>query len=169
MNKVFFHKEYHSKKNTNSHIIFICDHATNVIEKKYKNLGLKNKTIKTHIAWDIGAKKISLLLAKNLMQSCFFSNFSRLLIDPNRSKKSGDLIIKRSFEQLIPGNLKITKQDRLYRIKKYYDVYHDGLNKFINGSVNFTNIFMKKNSESSLWKIFIATLPINVHIIMPIT
>ena len=25
-----------------------------------------------------------------------------------------------------------------------------GLNKFINGSVNFTNIFMKKNSESSL-------------------
>ena len=40
MNKVFFHKEYHSKQNTNSHIIFICDHATNVIEKKYKNLGL---------------------------------------------------------------------------------------------------------------------------------
>ena len=42
------------------------------------------------------------------------------------------------------------------------------LNKLINGSVNFTKTFMKKNSESSLWKIFIATLPINVHIITPI-
>ena len=79
MNKVFFHKEYDSKKNTSSHIIFICDHATNVIEKKYKNLGLKNKTIKTHIAWDIGAKKISLLLAKNLMQSCFFFKFFKIV------------------------------------------------------------------------------------------
>ena len=38
---------------------------------------------------------------------------------------------------------------------------------FINGSVNFTNAFIKKNSESSFWKIFIATLPIKVHIITP--
>ena len=35
----------------------------------------------------------------------------------------------------------------------------------IKGSVNFTKTFMKKKSESSLWKIFIATLPINVHIL----
>ena len=33
---------------------------------------------------------------------------------------------------------------------------------------NLTKTFMKKNSESSLWKIFIATLPIKVHIITPI-
>ncbi len=143
MNKVFFYKEYDSKKNTDSHIIFICDHATNIIEKNYKNLGLKNKIIKTHIAWDIGAKKISLLLAKNLKQSCFFSNFSRLLIDPNRSKKSGDLIVKRSFEQLIPGNLKITQQERSHRIKNYYDVYHDGLSKFIKKkNDNYKNIYL---------------------------
>ena len=42
-----------------------------------------------------------------------------------------------------------------------------GLNKRINGFVNFTNAFMKKNSESSLWKMFIATLPIRVHIMTP--
>ena len=42
-----------------------------------------------------------------------------------------------------------------------------GLNIAINGLVNLTNTFIKKNSESSLWKMFIATLPISVHIIMP--
>ena len=42
-----------------------------------------------------------------------------------------------------------------------------GLNKRINGFVNFTNAFMKKNSEFSLWKMFIATLPIRVHIMTP--
>jgi len=42
-----------------------------------------------------------------------------------------------------------------------------GLNILINGLVNLTNTFMKKNSESSFWKIFIATLPIKVHMIIP--
>ena len=42
-----------------------------------------------------------------------------------------------------------------------------GLNNFIKGFVYLTNTLMKKNCESSLWKIFIATRPINVHMIMP--
>ena len=35
------------------------------------------------------------------------------------------------------------------------------------GLVNFTKTFIKKNSESSLWKIFIADLPIRVYITAP--
>ena len=35
------------------------------------------------------------------------------------------------------------------------------------GFVNFTNTFIKKNSESSFWKIFIADLPIRVYITTP--
>ena len=42
-----------------------------------------------------------------------------------------------------------------------------GLKMVSNGLVNLTNTFIKKNSESSFWKIFIATLPIKVHIITP--
>jgi hypothetical protein len=41
------------------------------------------------------------------------------------------------------------------------------LNKLMNGCVILTNILMKKNAESSLWKMFIADLPISVHIIIP--
>ena len=35
------------------------------------------------------------------------------------------------------------------------------------GLVNFTNTFIKKNSESSFWKMFIADLPISVYITTP--
>ena len=42
-----------------------------------------------------------------------------------------------------------------------------GLNNLIIGFVYLTNTFIKKKSESSLWKMFIATLPIKVHIIIP--
>ena len=38
---------------------------------------------------------------------------------------------------------------------------------FIIGFVDLTKIFIKKNSESSFWKIFIAVRPIKVHIIIP--
>ena len=42
------------------------------------------------------------------------------------------------------------------------------LKGLIIGFVNLTNIFIKKKLESSLWKIFIADLPMSVHIIVPI-
>ena len=35
------------------------------------------------------------------------------------------------------------------------------------GLVNFTKAFIKKNSESSFWKMFIADLPIRVYITTP--
>ena len=41
------------------------------------------------------------------------------------------------------------------------------LNNLITGLVIFTKAFIKKKLESSLWKIFIADLPIKVHIIIP--
>ena len=41
------------------------------------------------------------------------------------------------------------------------------LNGFIIGLVNFTKAFIKKKLESSLWNMFIADLPIRVHIIIP--
>ena len=47
-------------KDTNlSKIILLCDHASNYIPKKYKNLGLKLSDVNKHIGWDIGALKVA--------------------------------------------------------------------------------------------------------------
>ena len=77
-------------------MIFICDHASNFIPSNYKNLGLKDKHLKSHIAYDLGAKKLTLILSEKLEQTSFYANFSRLLIDPNRSELSNDLILSES-------------------------------------------------------------------------
>ena len=42
MNDVYTIKEF-QKKNRKKHLIFICDHASNFIPKKYNLLGLKKK------------------------------------------------------------------------------------------------------------------------------
>ena len=69
-----------SNFNSKNHIIFICDHATNNIDKKYKNQFLHKNILDSHVAYDIGAKSLTLNLTKKLKQSCIFSNFSPLRI-----------------------------------------------------------------------------------------
>lgn len=117
-------------KNNSFPYIFICDHATNMIPKYLKNLGLKNKQLASHIAWDIGAKELTIKLAKDLNSLCCFSNFSRLLIDPNRSKRSFESIVSSQDGHRIPGNQKIKISDFKNRLKYYYS-YHKNLKLFI--------------------------------------
>ena len=115
----------------NKQILFICDHSSNFIPTKYKKLGLKKEVIYSHIAWDIGAKELTLKLSKNMNACCFFSNFSRLLIDPNRKIDDDDLIIRDSFGQFIPGNEKLSKLERENRINFFYNKYHNNLERII--------------------------------------
>ena len=58
MEPVFFAKEFENK-NFSNHIVFICDHASNYIPRKYRKLGISNSDLGSHIAFDIGAKNLN--------------------------------------------------------------------------------------------------------------
>ena len=75
---------YNTIKNNNTNILFICDHASNIIPSKYKNLGLSQKLLSEHISYDIGAAGLTQKMANLMNAQAILSNFSRLLIDPNR-------------------------------------------------------------------------------------
>ena len=129
--KIFSKKEFDNPKYFDKHIIFICDHASYKIPKKFDNLGLTNEHLKSHIGWDIGAKEIAVILAKELGQSIFMSNYSRLLIDLNRSINSKSLVIPKSFGIEIPMNIRLSARKKKNRIETYYEPYHQGLKKFL--------------------------------------
>jgi len=142
MKPVFFAKEFENNNLTN-HIVFICDHASNYIPRRYHKLGISKIDLKSHIAFDIGAKNLTINLAKKLKQSYFLSNFSRLLIDPNRKEVDRELIAVRSFDVDVPRNLNISDREREYRINFYYDVYHTNLAAFVKKKINkYTNVFL---------------------------
>ena len=63
MNDVYTIKEF-QKKNRKKHVIFICDHASNFIPKKYNLLGLKKKYMSSHIAYDIGAREFCIEITR---------------------------------------------------------------------------------------------------------
>ena len=142
MEPVFFAKEFENRNFIN-HIVFICDHASNYIPRKYRKLGISDSDLESHIAFDIGAKNLTINLAKKLKQSYFISNFSRLLIDPNRKEIDRELITVRSFGVEIPKNLYISAQEKEHRINFFYNDYHQNLRNFVKTKINkYKNVFL---------------------------
>jgi len=131
MNDIFTIKEFKKKNRKKNHLIFICDHASNFIPSDYNNLGLEEKHLKSHIAFDLGARKFCQVLSEILKQTSFYANFSRLLIDTNRSEYSNQLIISKSAEIEIPGNQNIDNSEKEKRLKLFHRQYHQGLSNLI--------------------------------------
>ena len=67
-------------------IVILCDHARNRVPETYGSLGLPSTEFERHIAYDIGAEAITRGLAERLKCPAVLSNFSRLLINPNRGE-----------------------------------------------------------------------------------
>ena len=131
-------------ENSESNFLIICDHASNHIPSKYKNLGLNEEILTTHIAYDIGAKEVASHLAKCLKCPLVMSNFSRLLIDANRGIDDPTLVMKISDGMIIQGNEEISFlkncNEKKHRIASYYNIYHNKISEIIDRSLK-KNIF----------------------------
>ena len=112
-------------------LLIVADHASNYIPKNYNNLGLTKKEILTHKAYDPGVRDLAINLSKKLNSQLVLGQYSRLLIDCNRDVDDPTLISVISDRKLILGNIKITKQERVNRINKIYNPYHEKIKKKI--------------------------------------
>ena len=65
-----------------SGLLLLCDHARNTVPPGYGNLGVAPEQFERHIGYDIGARSVTLELARRLGTPACLSTFSRLLIDP---------------------------------------------------------------------------------------
>ena len=89
-------------------ILIVADHASNFIPQKYNNLGLSQRLMKSHIAYDLGIKELSLALSKKLKASLVIGEYSRLLIDPNRGIMDPTLIPSISDGTQIDQNVNLS-------------------------------------------------------------
>jgi predicted N-formylglutamate amidohydrolase len=112
---------------TPSSLVLACDHASAFIPAAYDRLGLCDVQLSRHIAYDIGAADVVRALAEQLGCAAVLSNFSRLLIDPNRGEDDPTLIMKISDGAIVAGNARLTAQDRQERLERFYRPYHAAL------------------------------------------
>jgi len=103
-----------------------CDHASNRVPSAVNGgtLGLPEADMSRHIAYDVGAAGLSRALGQALDAPVILSNFSRLVIDPNRGEDDPTLVMQLYDGTLIPANRGITLQEKEARLNAYHRPYH---------------------------------------------
>lgn len=105
-------------------LILLCDHASNALPPDYQGLGVPAAQRERHIAYDIGARDLTLGLADRLGATAVLSRFSRLLIDLNRGLDDPTLIMQISDGAVVPGNRELSEAERAQRIARFHQPYH---------------------------------------------
>jgi len=111
--------------------VLTCDHATNTVPGDVGggggDLGLDPGDMERHIAYDVGAAGVTRALADLLGAPAVLSNFSRLVIDPNRGLEDPTLLMKLYDGTVIPANRYADDAEKARRVAAYYEPYHDAI------------------------------------------
>jgi predicted N-formylglutamate amidohydrolase len=103
-----------------------CDHATNRIPPEVGGgtLGISDADMARHIAWDVGAAEVAVALAEALDSPAILSDFSRLVIDPNRGEDDPTLVMRLYDGTIVPGNRQVDAAEVARRRDLFYRPYH---------------------------------------------
>jgi predicted N-formylglutamate amidohydrolase len=103
-----------------------CDHAMNTVPPDVNggDLGLPREDMERHIAYDVGAYGLAQHLGVLLDAPVIASNFSRLVIDPNRGEDDPTLLMKLYDGSIIQGNRHADATERERRLDLCYRPYH---------------------------------------------
>ncbi len=110
-----------------SPFLLLGDHAGNRVPLSLGDLGLAPEERARHIAWDIGIAGLGRQLADRL-DSCFIhQNYSRLVIDCNRSPQSSQAIMAISDGTAVPANRSLDPAAAQARIDAIHAPYHSAI------------------------------------------
>ncbi|OYU18445.1 MAG: N-formylglutamate amidohydrolase [Rhodobacteraceae bacterium PARR1] len=104
-----------------------CDHASNRVPDWVAggDLGIAAADMARHIAYDLGAAGLTERLAAALDSPAILSDFSRLVIDPNRGEDDPTLVMRLYDGTIIPANRHIAEAGITERLDRLYRPYHD--------------------------------------------
>lgn len=101
-------------------IALTCEHAGRTVPVRLNGLGLDGEQLSQHIGWDIGAGALTRRLAARLDAPAVLQQYSRLVIDCNRSPETPDSVVEVSDGVRVPGNIGISMHAREQRIDEIF-------------------------------------------------
>ena len=106
--------------------LITCDHATNRVPDWVGGgtLGIAPEDMARHIAYDVGAAGLTRELAQRMGAPAILSDFSRLVIDPNRGEDDPTLLMRIYDGTVIPANRHADAAERERRLDRLYRPYH---------------------------------------------
>ncbi len=112
-------------------VLLIVDHAGNAIPRAMNNLGLEEKELQRHIAWDPGAAQMAMALSDRWQATAVLAQYSRLIVDPNRPLGDPAAIPAVSDGTPIPANQSLNASERQRRAELFYFPYHSTIDQEI--------------------------------------
>lgn len=108
--------------------VVTCDHASNrVPDEVGGDLGLPPEDMERHIASDPGALGVARAMAEALDGPMIHTDFSRLVIDPNRGEDDPTLVMKLYDGSIIAGNRHVDAAEVERRLTLFHRPYHQAL------------------------------------------
>lgn len=114
-----------------SSIVLICEHASAHIPDKFRNLGLADQELDSHVVWDPGAMALAVKMADRLNVLLIAAKTSRLVYDCNRPPDAPDAIPVRSEIVEVPGNASLSAAEKAERIDKFYRPFRKAVSDVI--------------------------------------
>ena len=107
--------------------VLTADHAGRAIPRRLGALGLTDRDLARHIAWDIGIAGVTERLSEALDAPAILQNYSRLVFDCNRQPGLDSSIPTVSELTPIPGNENLSPGEREARHREIFRPYHRGI------------------------------------------
>jgi predicted N-formylglutamate amidohydrolase len=116
-----------------SDVLLLCDHASNRVPPCIAggSLGLDAGEMARHIAYDIGARGVTLGLSERLHATAILSRFSRLVIDPNRGEDDPTLVMRLYDGTIVPANRRVAPEEVERRLAAFHRPYHVAVDREI--------------------------------------
>ena len=99
-----------------------CEHASNAVPPDV-DLGLGDDALASHAAWDPGAREVATRLAERFGLACLLGEWTRALVDLNRSPDTAEAVPARLFGVDVPGNAALDATSRAARIESWHAPY----------------------------------------------
>lgn len=112
-------------------VLVVCDHASNRIPATLDNLGLDQLALTRHIACDIGAGEVARQLARRLDAPAVLAEYSRLVVDCNRSLDDPTAFLAVSDGETIPGNHGLAPEAKAARARQFFHPYHGAIRRHL--------------------------------------
>jgi predicted N-formylglutamate amidohydrolase len=100
-------------------VVVTCEHASRAVPPALRGLGLPSAVLASHRGWDPGAAPIATALAAALRAPLHLGEWSRLVVDLNRSEHQPGVIARRVDGRVVPGN-QVDAGARASRLAQYW-------------------------------------------------
>lgn len=116
-------------------VVVSVEHASFDLPRWTGHLGLSEEFLRSHHGWDPGAAAVGQRLAEAFDAPLHLGEWSRLLVDLNRSCSNPRVIPSRSGHRKIPGNADLDLQIRQERLDRYWRPYRMAAEKDLDEAV----------------------------------